>query len=233
MTRTDRSQDRMKRFLVASVGAGCVALAGNASASLIYTGSPITLPGGVGSSSTVLTLQSPGNATFEAGVVAPSGRSGNVLAGANTPFPLQTLSQGNVTKASDLVIYWDVQEPGGNSIKLESLVLNIFGPTGNDSLLFSASLAGTLTFDATFPGQGHNPVFAFVLDAAQAAIAQQSFSPLNRVGLSASASEATGGPDRFLFSSTAPSVLAVSEPGVLALLGLAIVGIGLTRARAR
>jgi hypothetical protein len=50
-----------KRLLVDLVGAGCVALAGNATASLIYTGSLLTVLGGVGSSSTVLTLQSPGN----------------------------------------------------------------------------------------------------------------------------------------------------------------------------
>jgi hypothetical protein len=221
----------------ASMATMALVLSAGANASLIYTGTPITIPGGVGNSSTILSLQSPGSTTTETGAVGPAGRTGDALNGANTPVPIQPLSQENVTSAADLVIFWDVQEPGGNAITLDSLVLNIYGPAGNDALLFSASLAGgPLTLDPTFPGQGNNPVFAFVLDAAQAQSAQQSFNSLNRIGLSASASQATGGPDRFFFGSRQLDITptgVISEPGVVALLSLALAGIGFMRIRRR
>jgi hypothetical protein len=176
-----------------------------AHANLIYAGNP-QVKGGVGNSQIVLSLSSPGSSSNETGAVMPSGCSGDTQSPCKSPSNnTPSLSDAHVASAEDLVIYLDAAEPGGdNSITLNSLKLNVYAATGtSDMALFSASYVGPPSpLDLTVcPGQGNNCVNAFVLDTAQAGTLQSLLnstadSSSLRVGLEASFSNATGGPDR-------------------------------------
>jgi hypothetical protein len=200
--------------LFGSAGAlGVIAfLVSPAHANLIYAGNP-QVKGGVGNSQIVLSLSSPGSSSNETGAVMPSGCSGDIQNPCKSPSNnTPSLSDAHVTGAQDLVIYLDAAEPGSdNSITLNSLTLNVYAATGtSDTALFSASYVGPPSpLDLTVcPGQGNNCVNAFVLDAIQAVTLQTLLnntadSSSLRVGLAASFSNATGGPDRlFLANAT-------------------------------
>ena len=221
---------RKQQAIALALGAIALAAALPARASLVYLQSETLSGTGLGSVSTVLTLQSPGNTSNEAGSVAFDG-SADIVAG-NTQAQNATFSLGQLgsTSASDLRIVFNAAEPGPqSSITLANLVLSIYSPTG--ALLFSSGAFTPITFPAPAGNGIGNSGFLFGLDAAQAERAQLlgysgSFAN-NRIGLLASVSDAHGGMETFFVGTTGKGsvgALAVSEPATLALLGLAFTG---------
>lgn len=230
----------LRHLACAVLGAAAVAATGTAQANLIFQGNIDNVSGGVGNSQTVLSLSSPGNTTDEAGRIGIiggiEGCEGDVQGGcgsANNPLPLRTFSSAGVASAQDLVILLDAQEPGNdNAITLDALTLTVYGPSGNDSVLFQGSYVGGPLDLVTCPGQGTNCVNAFVLDGLQASALQAVFNGSNRIALDAALSNATGGPDRFFLASARdvgvpPQELA--EPAGLALLALGAAAFGFRR----
>ena len=224
--------------------AGLVTAASTSHAALMSLGEQQFQGTGLGAVNTVLTITSPGNSTNETGAVTFNGStsvaSGDALNGAsqtNTP----TLGSLGVSSASDLRIVFNAQEPGGtaNSITLDNLVLSIIGQNGTP-LFTSTSFTNPMTFPTTQTGVGNSGV-VFALDAADAARAQSlafgnNFAN-NRIGLSATASNATGGPESFYALSfgrgtngsaggtgTGVPSASVPEPGTVALFGLGLLG---------
>lgn len=223
---------------LAALGAAVALLAAVPAHAMLVLQSPQDFDGtGLGAVNTVLTLQSPGNATFEAGSVGRAvGDSGDVISGNALSGTSQTLTRSfaalGITSASDLRVVFNATEPGNaqaQDITLSDLVLSIFSPTG--ALLFSSgSLAAPVVFADTFNGIG-NSGFVFALDAEQAAAAQAAAfgdgSGANLIGLSASLVNATGGPETFFVASAGGAVTApVPEPQTYALMlaGLAALG---------
>ena len=173
---------------VAALGA-LLAFAAPASASLIQ-GPNLAIPGGGGTSNIILSLQSPGNSSLEAGSVTLAGCTGNTIG----PCPgvanmLRTFSNARISSAAALTLFLDAAEPGSdNLITLTGLTLKVYGAGANNSTVFSAPFsAGVLPLNLIpSPGQGNNPVNTFVLDDMEAVKLQALFAPDLRVGLSTS-----------------------------------------------
>ena len=244
-----RTPTRTRLAIAAALG-----LAGSAAnASLVLEGPENFQGTGLGSVNTILTIQSPGNATFEQGSVGrTTGSSTDVRTGDFQPGASQTqtrtLGELGVTSASSLRVVFNALEPGGtaNGITLSNLVLNIYSPTG--ATLFSSGAFTPVTFADTFTGAG-NSGFVFALDGQQAQAAQAAaFTGAtfgsNIVGLSAAAgqggaapagSAATGGFETFFVANSPTTVAAIPEPETYALMmaGLGIVGFAARRRKAR
>src|SRR5437016_4329582 len=114
-----------------------------ASADLIFDASLGGVTGsGLGTVATILTIQSPGSTTTESGSVSRSGGAdvtsntgvlasggttnvGNVKTGASQTLT-QTFGGNGITKASQIAIVFNADEPSGNSITLTGLQMSVF-----------------------------------------------------------------------------------------------------------
>jgi hypothetical protein len=230
-----------KRVYQLGMAAVMAAALTNADASLSQR-PPQDFPGaGLGAADTILTLQNIGDFSFEAGSVgrvvgSPTDViSGDILAG---PSQTQTRSLGalGVSSAADLRVVFRPLEPAdtlNRGISLNNLQLSIYSPAG--SLLFNSGFFDPIDFADPVTGAG-NSGFVFALDATEAARAQSAaFSAgfaANLVGLSAAASNATGGFETFYVASALP-VAPVPEPETFALLLVGLAGMRLITKRRR
>ena len=223
------------KILISVAASAVMALVSTSSyANLILLGETPISGTGLGAVNTILTIQSPGNSSFESGSVGLAPGGAQVLTGnakpSSTVLPFSALG---ITDASHLRVIFNAAEPGANSIILDSLVLNMFNPIGE--LLFNTSYTSAPhTFANTFSGTG-NTGFAFALDEASAAAMQSLLSLPGAgnflLGLSASASMATGGQETF-FMANAISPVPEPETYALMLAGLGLMGfVGRRRAK--
>lgn len=227
-------------------------------ASLISAGKVTDSGSGIGNVNTVLTLKNDNRKNLPRGVDNPDyGKSsgsvfrdtdgtddttGDVQADGNSKVLASTwsFSQLNVTQTSQLYFIFNPVEPGGDSIRLESLVLTIYSD-GGESLWNSGAFA-PITFEESVEGEGTDTGtgksgYAFKLDAAQALASQDFWDSSNRIGLAASLSSANGGHDTF-FVQVLPDDGEgggndIPEPGSIVLLGLGMAGMTALRRRQR
>lgn len=201
---------------------------------ITFLGADPCFPAGVGRgcgsdrSPHVLTLQHHGR---ETGSVARSTsssedvRTGDWQRGSNTRTV--SLTEIGTTQASDIRIFFDINDPLGqsrNSVILNSLVLTAYNDAG--AAVFSASLIGTpLDLQQLGNGQGHSD-YVFGLDAPASARLQAAIAanPNLRLGLSADIMASEGGPESF-FIGSAQSPSEVPEPATMILLGSGLAGV--------
>ncbi len=224
-----------------------------ASADLIFDSSLGGVSGsGLGTVSTILTMQSSGSGSLESGSVSRSGGAdvksdtgvlasggtttvGDVKTGASQTLT-RTLGGNGITKASEIAIVFNATEPSGNSVTLTGLQMSVFD--GNTDI-FDAHLAAPMTFATTFTGIGKQG-FVFTLDTTEAAALQALLDARTaatvaalRIGLSASASDATGGLETFNLATNVAPIAAVPEPGTLLFAVTALAGLSLAAWRRR
>jgi hypothetical protein len=203
-----------------------VGLQANAALTLV---SPVIESGtGLGSVSTVLTIQGSNRSALETGSVGVDSATntmvitGDAKTGASQT-QLWTLGDLGVMSASDLRLVFNANEPASNDITLTDLVLTLYDTSG--ASVFSSSPFTPVHFDSTSAGIGTSG-FVFGLDAADVTAASSifagSFDAL-RVGLSASASGFAGGPETFYLAS---AVSAVPEPSTFALFAAGFAAMG-------
>jgi hypothetical protein len=232
-------KNHIKNYRLPLALAASALFATHAHADLVQLG-PIDFSGsGLGGVNTILTIQSPANSTDESGMVAWNGSADSITGDAKTgasQTQTRSFAELGVTSADSLVVVFNALEPGNdaNSITLNSLTLSVYTSEGTD--IFNADLAAPINFADTFTGAG-NSGFVFGLNAEQAAAltlavnnSGASFDSL-RAGLSASASNATGGFETFFIANNEGTVAAVPEPENYALLlgGLGAVGFAVRR----
>ncbi|MDP3715634.1 MAG: PEP-CTERM sorting domain-containing protein [Burkholderiales bacterium] len=220
-----------RKPLIRAAVAAMFALAGaHAQADLVFLGPQSASGTGIGSVNTLLTFQSPANSTFESASVGLTAGGAQIATGDAKTGASQTqvlsFSLLGITDASSLRLVFNASEPAGNSITLESLVMNVFD-SASGSLLFSSCYAGVpQTFADTFTGTGTSG-FVFALDAGDAAALQALLalpgSGSHVIGVSSSASSATGGAETIYVGS---SVSAIPEPETYAMMaaGLGLLG---------
>lgn len=204
-----------KLKLLSSAGAVAMVLAAtNANASLESLGQLDLTGTGLGNVNTLLTIQSPRNTTTETGAVSWNG-STSVTTGDTQAINNTLLLSGLGTQASNLLIVFNPVEPGNasNSIMLNNLVATIYSPTGD--ALWNSGTFTSISFPETDNGTG-KAGFLFGLDTTQSAQAQTFWDGANRLGLSATASDATGGHETFFATTT--QVSPVPEPSTYLML---------------
>ncbi|HVF64178.1 MAG TPA: PEP-CTERM sorting domain-containing protein [Casimicrobiaceae bacterium] len=228
----------------------CAALlSASASASLIYQSGILLSAQGFGSAPRDLTIQETGanqdgsesgcvrpnaTGTIVIGPIACTGADATILGngviptGGDEPAPLSddnkygipTLGSLGITSASQIGILFNATEPAGDSANVTDLTLNFFSSAG----VLLGSIDGSFNFPSTNPGNGIAG-FVFVIDAAQQALVAPFIQPTTIVSLFSTITDISGGPETFTIVnlSTAPPAK-ISEPGSLALLGVAVLG---------
>lgn len=204
--------------------------------------SPTVSGGGLGSQLTILTLQnSPtesgcvgfnGTTDVFANAICGGGNAGDVMTGASQSLT-RTVGAIGWNAAVDVGIVFNPSEPGGNSINLQTLTLYIYSPTG--TVLFTSGPSSAVNFADTNPGVG-NAGFLFSLDLAQQVTLDSSgalSNANNRVGLFASISDSAGGLETLFASDLQRSEVnePIPEPAPMALVGGALIAVGLLRRR--
>jgi hypothetical protein len=236
-------------FAASATAIAILALPQAASASLIYDSSVLAPAQGFGAAPRDLTLQATGQDTTESGGLA-AGSGGVILFGSviadgsvyqgngisnlsgtgSLPSPrvddakygVPTIGALGITSANQIGILFNATEPGGDSINVLDVTLKFYTSGGS----FLGAIDGEQNF-LRVAG------FTFVVDQAQQAQVNSWLSTGGSgttLALEASIGDFASGPETFLIYNLG-AVNSVPEPGTLALLGLGLMGVGLTRRR--
>lgn len=213
----------------ALIAAAATALASPARADLVQL-TDVQLTGqGIGSTTTVLTLQSPGSSTFESGGVSANGTpTGDAQPGSSqsTTFTFGTLG---ITSANQLALIVNLSEPGSENPPTVvtdapyTITLTGFTSSSATTPTFTASAPTNLTLEQIHGGVGGSGIVFALTNGEDTELNNFIASNPNYVlSVFASFSSASGGLDVI----QAGHIAAVPEPSTWAMMMLGFAGLG-------
>lgn len=217
----------MKLTSVLTAGVLAAGFSTAAHADLVLQGATALNGQGLGSTVTVLTLQSPGSTSTETGAITPTGVTGDAKTGASQS-QLFTFNDLGITNANRLALVVNLNESNGaNSENPPSVIeqsLSLIGYGANGNTVFTANATPGLTLDQVANGLG-NSGLVFTLSPAEATELNNDLSknPSLVFGVSASFSSAVGGPDAI---QAAALTTAVPELSTWAMMIIGFAGLG-------
>jgi hypothetical protein len=211
-----------------------------ASAQLAQTGRLEGSGGGLGSQLTLLTLQSPGNTSNESGCITPTATSCAGFADVgvqNGQSQVQLKSNPELAglTGDNIRIIVNLTEPNTTPETamgtLNDLRLILYGSGGN-VLFTSAGLVGPVDLSAPGAGIG-NFGFTFGLTGGDIAAFNAAYANATSIGVAASLSNVTGGPETINVARANNVTSVVPEPSTYALMAAGLGGLLMVRRRRR
>jgi hypothetical protein len=152
-------------------------------------------------------------------------------------YGIPTIGSLGITSANQIGVLFNATEPSGDSVNVTDLTLKFYTAGG----AFLGAIDGQQNFASSEPGNGVAG-FTFVIDQAQQSIVNPWLAAGGAgttLALEASIANFSGGPETFLIYNLGTSGggggggggTSVPEPGTVAILGLGLAALGMTRRR--
>ena len=152
---------------------------------------------------------------------------GGEMNGASQTLTL-TIGEAGITSADSFAVFFQPSEAHNSTLALDNLVLQVF--SANGTVLFtSGPFLNAIVVTESLPGQPLGFVFRVPVEELGSVPEEIFTNPTNRIGLSATVSGASGGPERFGIIAWDTPPEPVPEPASVFLLPAALAAICLRR----
>ena len=141
-----------------------------------------------------------------------------------------SIQEAGITSAENFAVYFTPSEPRHSTLVLDNLVLRVFSQDGT-VLFTSGPFVNAMVVTERYPHQELGFLFRVPVEDIESIPTQVFTNPTNRIGLSATVSGASGGPERFGIVAWDGPPEPVPEPAPVCLLATGLLALFLGRHR--